>query len=151
MRVRVLDGDRSCLEGVPILDPAPMLPPHRVQTVVVEEGGEVIGTMSVLQVPYIESAWLSRDHRNAGVVRALVRGTWDVASADGAAWGFSAAADGDVSRVLTRLGGTALPAQFYMLPFYAARRKGASECPDGECRPGEGSRLSDGRVSCRQP
>jgi hypothetical protein len=119
MRVRVLDGDRSCLAGLPILDPAPMLPSHRVRTVVVEEGERVVATMSVLTVPYLESAWLDRDHRNAGVVRALVRGAWDVASADGTAWGFSASADENVSRVLTRLGGTPLPATFYMLPFYA--------------------------------
>ena len=119
MKVRVLDGDRSCLAGLPILDPAPMLPAHRVQTVVVEEAGKLVATMSVLTVPYIESAWLDRDHRNAGVVRALVREAWDVASADGAVWGFSAASDPAVEKVLTRLGGTPLPARFYLLPFYA--------------------------------
>lgn len=131
MRVRVLDGDRSCLKGLPILDPGPMLPAWRVETVVVEEGDRVVGTMSVLQVPYIESAWLDRDHRNAGVVRALVRGAWDVASADGAAWGFSAAGNEDqnVSRVLTRLGGTLLPVRLFMMPFGAAPRKeGEAEC-----------------------
>jgi hypothetical protein len=121
MKVRVLDGDRSCLVGLPILDPAPMLPPHRVRTVVVEDGDKVVATMSVLQVPYIESAWLDYEHRNAGVVRALVRGAWDVASEDGAAWGFSAAGDDQVAKVLTRLGGTPLPAKFFMLPFHGRR------------------------------
>jgi hypothetical protein len=127
MRVRVLDGDRSCLKGLPIIDPAPMMPAERVQTVVVEAGDEVVATMSVLQVPYIESAWLAYEHRNAGVVRALVRGTWDVASAGGAAWGFSAAGDDGVSRILTRLGGTALPAKLFMLPFHAGE-KGRKVC-----------------------
>jgi hypothetical protein len=146
MRVRVLDGDRSCLQGIPILDPAPMLPPHRVRTVVVEEGERVVATMSVLTVPYLESAWLDRDHRNAGVVRALVRGAWDVASADGTAWGFSAAADENVARVLTRLGGTLLPVQMFMVPFYSG-----GEAP---CRIG-GGRLrtlqSEEGFTCRQP
>lgn len=126
MRVRVLDGDRSCLAGVPVLDPGPALPPHRVKTVVVEEDGRVIGTMSVLLVSYIESAWLDRDHRNAGVVRAMVRKAWDLASDDGATWGFSAAADDGVAKVLTRLGGTELPARFFLMPFYGKPKEGES-------------------------
>lgn len=117
MRVRVLDGDRSCLVGLPVLDPAPMLPPHMVRTVVAEEDGAVVATMSVLRVPYIESAWLSREHRNAGVVRAVIGATWDIASADGARWGFIAAADDRMERILTRLGGTLLPVKLFMVPF----------------------------------
>jgi len=117
MRVRVLDGDRSCLVGLPILDPGPMLPPHLVHTVVAEEGAEVVATMSVLQVPYIESAWLAREHRNAGVVRAVVRAAWDIAGEEGARWGFSAAADDGMARILTRLGGTELPVRLFMVPF----------------------------------
>lgn len=117
MRVRVLDGDRSCLDGMPFPDPAQVLPPELVRTVVVEEGGKVVATMSVMQVPYIEAVWLDPEHRNAGVVRALVRSTWNAAMETGAKWGFSAAADDAVASILSRLGGKPLPVSLYVMPF----------------------------------
>lgn len=124
MTVRVLDADRSCLAGLPVLDAGRSLPPERVRTVVVESEGQVVATLSVLQVSYIESAWLHPDHRNAGTVRALVRAAWELASADGAAWGFSAAADDKVAEVLSRLGGTELPVRLFMLPFFVSPKEG---------------------------
>lgn len=120
MTVRVLDGDRSCLAGVPQPDPATVMPPGKTRTVVVEDGGLVLGTMSVLTVPYIEAAWINPAHRNGGVARALLRATWALANSDGNAWGFGVAADEAMYRTLTRLGGKPLPASLFILPF--ARR-----------------------------
>jgi GNAT superfamily N-acetyltransferase len=116
MKVRVLGKNRSCLSGLPVPDLGPLLPSGRVQTVVVEEDGRVIGTMTVALVPHIEATWIHPEHRNAGVARALRRKTWELAREGGAIWAFGSAGDARAERILGRLGGTALPLTFYLLP-----------------------------------
>ena len=116
MKVRVLDLDRSCLEGLPIPDPASVMPPGRTKTVVVEDEGRVVGTMSVMNVPYIEGTWVDQEHRTPGVLRALLRATWDLAREDGHTWAWSACADDAVATILSKLGGAVMPMSVYAVP-----------------------------------
>lgn len=123
MRVRVLDGDRSCLAGLPVTDMAPLLPAGRVQTVVAEVDGEVVGTMTVALIPHIEATWIHPSHRNAGVARSLKRLTWELAREGGAGWGFGSALDEATDSILERLGGTRIPVRLYVLPLAEKTRQ----------------------------
>jgi GNAT superfamily N-acetyltransferase len=114
--VRVLGEDRSCLAGLPVTDLARVLPAGRARTVVVEEGGRVVGTMTVALVPHVEATWIDPAHRNAGVTRALIRATWDLARDGGAEWGFAGTESDAVADALIRLGGVPLPHTFLMMP-----------------------------------
>lgn len=114
--MRVLGEDRSCLAGLPVTDLGPCLPEGRAQTVVVEEGGKVVGSMTVALVPHIEATWIDPEHRNAGVARALRRATWELARDGGATWAFGSAGDDATAATLVRLGGTPVPVTFYVLP-----------------------------------
>ena len=63
-----------------------------------------------------EGAWIDPAHRNAGVTRALMRLTWEVAKLAGRTWAFSAAADDKMRSILTRLGAAKVEAETYVFP-----------------------------------
>jgi ribosomal protein S18 acetylase RimI-like enzyme len=118
VRARILSTEEW--QKVEHLDMPPIIPfvsPENIAIVAVEDdAGKVIACMSVLQVTHFEGAWVDPEHRNAGVVRALLRLASALPIARGESWVFGGADSEQMRDVLQRLGGVEVPMSTFILP-----------------------------------
>jgi hypothetical protein len=118
VRARILSTEEW--PKVEHLDMPPIIPfvsPENIAIVAVEDdAGKVIACMSVLQVTHFEGAWVDPEHRNAGVVRALLRLASALPIARGESWVFGGADSEQMRDVLQRLGGVEVPMSTFILP-----------------------------------
>lgn len=93
--------------------PGPLLP-HvpGAEVVVAESGGEIVATLAVAPFVHFEGVWIDPAHRNAGVVRGLLRQAFDVADSP---WVVAGSADENMRGILTRLGAQKIAAEFWVL------------------------------------
>lgn len=88
----------------------------RSVVVVEDDAGEIVGSLTVLRQTRLEGAFVGQ--RNGGVVRALLRGAFDVAREKyGDEWAFIDAMDQEVFRIVERLGGGTIPGVTCYVPF----------------------------------
>jgi hypothetical protein len=118
VRARILSTEEW--PKVEHLDMPPIIPfvsPENIAIVAVEDdAGKVIACMSVLQVTHFEGAWVDPEHRNAGVVRALLRLASALPLARGESWVFGGSDSEQMRDVLQRLGGVEVPMSTFILP-----------------------------------
>lgn len=89
----------------------------RVQVVVVERDGVIVGHWALTCFLHAHVAWIHPDdRRRGGVARRLVRGIRDVAAGFGFTGVMLAASDDAHRDFLSRLGASALPGQAFFLP-----------------------------------
>lgn len=115
MRARVLPPEEwEKVSDVPLL--LNYSKPEDVRVVVVEDKeGRVVGQMVVLRIAHLEGAWIDPEHRNAGVVGALLKKTCETAQPWANKHVLAGAADENMVRILARIGAVHLPLQFYAL------------------------------------
>ena len=115
MKARVLEpGEWDKASDVPLM--LRYAQPKDVQVVVVEDdAGKVVGQMMVLRIAHLEGAWIDPEHRNAGVVGALLRKTFETAQPWANELVLAGAADAEMVEILARMGAVHLPLQFYAL------------------------------------
>lgn len=113
MNARVLPrSEWGRLEATPF----PAFPAAKeMSVVVVEKGDEIVATLTVLRATHFEGLWISREHRNAGVARSLLRLASDEALSSGDDWVFAAAEDDTMRAVLSRVGAAKLPIDSYVM------------------------------------
>ena len=111
------------LEPVQIPSLFPFVRPEDIAVIVVEDEGKVIASLSVLKATHMEGLWIDPQRRNAGVIRALLRQASAMARVWGNGWVFGAAGDDCMRKILTRIGGTKIPVDAFVLPL-----------GDGTCR-----------------
>jgi ribosomal protein S18 acetylase RimI-like enzyme len=118
VRARILSTEEW--QKVEHLDMPPIIPfvsPENIAIVAVEDdAGKVIACMSVLQVTHFEGAWVDPEHRNAGVVRSLLRLASALPIARGESWVFGGSDSEQMRDVLQRLGGVEVPMSTFILP-----------------------------------
>ncbi len=94
--------------------------PQNIAVVVVEnDEGEIVASVSALQVTHFEGLWIKPEERgNAGVFRALIRQAYALPRVRKEQWVFGGAEDGDdqMGALCERLGGHPLPVKFYVMP-----------------------------------
>jgi len=99
------------------------LPPH-AQIVVVEDNGQIVACWSLFAVWHVEGLWTAPTHRaQPSVVFRLVGAMKRLVRAQGVRSVYTAACSEDVRALITRFGGTQVPADAYMLPL-----GGSSSC-----------------------
>lgn len=119
MKARVLGASEwGRIEDRGLLALLPHMSREDVRVVVVEDGGEVVGSVGLLRMLHFEGLWISPKHRTAGVARALLRGAADALDGE---WAIAAAADERMRSLLPRLGGVKMPLDSYVLRLEAGR------------------------------
>jgi hypothetical protein len=84
--------------------------------VVVENEDKLVASMAILRVSHFEGAWIAPEWRgNAGVVRSLLRHAADIPRERGESFVFGGAASDQMRNILSRLGGSPMPLDFYAL------------------------------------
>jgi hypothetical protein len=92
------------------------LVPKDVWVVVVEDGEEIIGALTVFKGMHFEGLWTAPERRNAGVIRGLLRMAGGIAREDEQRIVFATADDEKMSGIMERLGGARIPSETYVLP-----------------------------------
>jgi len=119
MKTRILDPTEWNRIPGPLSEALPLVDPHNVVVVAVEESGEIVATVSVIRISHFEGLWIHPDHRgNAGVFRALIRQAYGIPKVRGEQWVLANAKDGDATMesICKRLCGETLPYRFCILP-----------------------------------
>lgn len=114
MRARILRPEEwSRLDNAPLL---PYVRPENAAVVVVEDDGQIVAALTVLQVTHFEGLWVSPERRgNPGVMRSLLRLASALVSARSEKWVFGGAADDRTRGFMERLGGKQVPMELYAL------------------------------------
>jgi hypothetical protein len=90
------------------------VPPRDVQVVVVEDGGEIVGTVAVLRMTHLEGLWVSPERRgNPGLVRHLLRTALEAAKP--AEWIVAGVPGDEMRGILRRLGAHPMSAEMFLL------------------------------------
>ena len=113
MNARILRPEELLELDIPSLPP---MPTNEVQVVGVEHEGKIVACASIFRATHWEGTWISPEHRNGGVVRALLQGATDAALAHGSPWVFTGSDGKQMDRILKRLGGVPVEMQSYILP-----------------------------------
>jgi hypothetical protein len=115
---RELPPNEWCrLAGTDLRDVWQKLSPESARIVVVEDAGQIVGHCTVLSWVHLEGLGIAPTHRRTGLVwRRLMRAVADIGREVGVG-AMVAGTDSDaMTDYLRRLGGTALPATFYVMP-----------------------------------
>ena len=107
------ERDRLSVEtGVPHV--FSFVPPRDVQVVVVEDGGEIVGTVAVLRMTHLEGLWISPERRaNPGLVRHLLRTALEAAKP--AEWIVAGVPGDEMKGILKRMGAHPVSAEMFLL------------------------------------
>lgn len=115
MNVRVLpveEWGKLEVTGLPSIasdfDPGALVP------LVVEEGGEIVATTTLVPVVHLESLWIREDKRNAAVVRQLMNGISGMCKESGVRVVMAQTNRENVEMILARMG-RFLPVSSYVL------------------------------------
>lgn len=123
MKTRTLRQDehtRITSAGIPFVPE--LLNDNRVVVVVETDAGDIVGAMTVFRATHFEGAWISPEHRTAGVVRGLLRAAKEAAVQQWSdSWVFADVVDDEVGRMVERLGGRSLPVTTYVMPVSGRR------------------------------
>ncbi len=93
------------------------LDPAHAAVLVVERGGEIVGTWVALQTLHAECVWVSTAVGNpVGVARKLIDGMFDIARASGLRSIYTSAMTDEVRGMIERLGGSELPGSAHVIP-----------------------------------
>ena len=110
---RMIDLKDSDYRSMEFPQLVPYLRPEDASICVVEDRGEIVASLGVLRVPYLEGLWISRDHRHA--TKALIDLAFPIARSMGSGWAFGGAHNDQVRKLFERLGGVRLPFDPYAL------------------------------------
>ena len=106
----------SRLAGTDLETVWPLLPPT-AHIVVVEDEGQIVACWSLFPVWHVEGLWTAPTHRaQPSVVFRLIGAMKRLLKTEGARSVYTAACSDEVRALITRFGGTRVPADGYMLP-----------------------------------
>lgn len=118
MIARVLEPEEwPLVEELEISQLLPLVRPEDVKVVVVEVGGEVVASMTVMRMTHIEGTWVDPNYRNGGIVRSLLRCAAKAAEEWCAGWVVTSANNDQVRRILERMNAQKVEVDSYALSF----------------------------------
>lgn len=110
-------------EQWPLLDEAgaetiwPMLDPSRAQILVIEDEGQIVGTLTLMSVLHAECLWIKPSHRRGyGVIKRLLDGMWAGARAERVHTLWSGSISDTMTNILHRIGAVEVPGRSYVFP-----------------------------------
>ena len=103
------------LGDLPISELFPFVRPEDIRVIVVEAEGAIVGTWTLLRMTHLEGIWVDEKHRNAGVVRSLMRTAFREADEWANGWVLTGANTDAVRGILARLQATKVDMDTYML------------------------------------
>lgn len=116
MIARILSPEEwQKVEDLDISQLLPMVRPEDIQVIVVEAEGRIVASMSLLRMTHLEGTWVHPDHRNAGVVRALLRKASEASAKWTDTFVVTAAATEEVRAILGRMHAKKLEMDSYVL------------------------------------
>lgn len=93
------------------------VPPQDSRLVVLEENGEIVGTLFVARVTHFENLWLSPSKRgNAKAAMELVEEAYRQARSFGSTWAWGASDTDKASAIIKRVGGKELAVKTFIIP-----------------------------------
>lgn len=118
MKARVLSPDDwALLDDLHPAQLARTLPEGAAAVVVVEHGGEIVGTLTVAQITHLEGLWIAPEFRgNPRLSMALVEAAFAEVRKTGADWAWGGSDTEHVSDIIARVGGVEIPIKSYAIP-----------------------------------
>lgn len=111
MIARVLPPDeysRLSVTGEPQMYPT--VRPEDIEIWVVEDGEEIVGSLSVVRVPHLEGVWIAPDRRGSPTISTLLlRNAVESSRKWSKGWVMAQAADDHVKDLVSRCGGVKMP------------------------------------------
>lgn len=105
------------LAGTEVESLVPGLTPENAQVVVVDAGGEIVGTWAVLRIVHVECLWIAPAHQRKGsVARRLIRGVVAAAQRWRTPSVWTASVDPGVTTMIQKLGGMPIPGAHFAIP-----------------------------------
>lgn len=94
-----------------------LLDPTKASILVIEQDGQIVGTLTLMTVLHAECLWIHPDHRRSfGVMKRLLNGLWSTARALGFKALWSGSITTEMSNILRRIGGSVVPGKSYVYP-----------------------------------
>lgn len=94
-----------------------MLDPERGQILVIEDQGQIVGTLTLMSVLHAECLWIAPAHRRGfGVIKRLLDGMWRTARQSGATALWSGSVSDTMTNILHRLGASEVPGRSFVFP-----------------------------------
>ena len=118
MIARVLPPeDWSLLDEAHPAQIAQALPNGAAAVVVVEDGGKIVGTLTVAQITHLEGLWIAPEFRgNPRLSMALVEAAFAEVRKTGALWAWGASDTEHMSDIIGRVGGKEIPVKSFIIP-----------------------------------
>lgn len=114
-------------EQWPLLDEAgaetiwPMLDPSRAQILVIEDEGQIVGTLTLMSVLHAECLWIKPSHRKGyGVSKRLLDGMFAAARRHGVKALWSGSISDVMTNILHRIGASEVPGKSFVFPVKGA-------------------------------
>jgi len=94
-----------------------LLDPSRAQILVIEDEGEIVGTLTLLNVLHAECVWIKPSHRKGyGVMKRLLDSMWAGARAQGVRALWSGSLSETMTNILHRIGASEVPGRSFVFP-----------------------------------
>ena len=94
---------------------ADFVAPEDMRVVVVEEDGQILGSMAIIRVTHLENVWFS-DAAGIGVRRRLLSAARDAAKEWAHSWVMASIGDDRTGAIVERLGGIQVPVDTWLMP-----------------------------------
>lgn len=123
MTSRILPAEEwAKLEEVGAETVWPLLDPARAQILVIEDEGQIVGTLTLMSVLHAECLWIKPSHRRGyGVMKRLLDGMWSAAQGAGAKALWSGSVSDTMTNILHRLGASEVPGRAFVFPVKESR------------------------------
>jgi N-acetylglutamate synthase-like GNAT family acetyltransferase len=95
----------------------PMLDPDRAQILVIEDQGQIVGTLTLMSVLHAECLWIKPSHRGQyGVGKRLLDAMWTAARGQGVKALWSGSISDTMTNILHRIGASEVPGRSFVFP-----------------------------------
>lgn len=99
-----------------------LLDPETAQILVIEDEGQIVGTLTLMSVLHAECLWIKPSHRKGyGVGKRLLDGMWGAARGQGARALWSGSMSDAMTNILHRIGASEVPGRSFVFPVKGAR------------------------------
>jgi N-acetylglutamate synthase-like GNAT family acetyltransferase len=94
-----------------------LLDPSRAQIVVIEDQGQIVGTLTLMSVLHAECLWIKPSHRRGyGVMKRLLDGMWLTAREAGVKALWAGSVSDTMTNILHRIGASEVPGTSFVFP-----------------------------------
>lgn len=94
-----------------------LLDPKHAQILVIEEEGQIVGTLTLMSVLHSECLWIKPTHRRGyGVIKRLLDGMWSEARVQGFRALWSGSLSDTTTDIMHRIGASEVPGKSFVFP-----------------------------------